>query len=101
MTQLFTSLLNDEAGFIVSAELILISTIVILGLVAGLSEISFAVNNELEDVASAVGSLNQSFYVAGQNTCHKGGKAGSSFSDSADECDSEWGIQGSGVSSEN
>ena len=33
----FTKLLNDDAGFIVSAELVLISTIAVLGLVVGLS----------------------------------------------------------------
>lgn len=101
MTTLLKTLLRDEAGFMVSAELILISTIVILGLAVGLAEVSFAVNNELEDVGSAIGSMNQSFHVAGQESCRKGSKAGSGFSDSADECDNQWDIRASGVSSEN
>lgn len=58
MSNIFTALLNDENGFLVSAELVLISTILIMGLVVGLTEVSFAVNNELEDVASAIGSVN-------------------------------------------
>ncbi len=36
MTNIFTKLINDEAGFIVSAELILVATIAVLGVVVGL-----------------------------------------------------------------
>ena len=57
--QIFTQLLNDDAGFIVSAELILVSTIAVLALVVGLSEVSFGVNQELEDLGAALGSINQ------------------------------------------
>ncbi len=100
MTTLFTQLLNDENGFVVSAELVLISTIAILGLVVGLSEVSHAVNNELEDVASAVGSMNQSFYVKGLHSDGKGCTAGSRFHDETDTCDSQWDIQASGAQGE-
>lgn len=65
MRHLGTQLLNDEAGFIVSAELILISTILIVALVVGLSEVASAINHELNDVASAFGSINQSFRTQG------------------------------------
>ncbi len=57
---------NEEHGFVVSAELVLIASIVILALVVGLAEVSHAVNHELEDVASAFGSLNQTFSYNGQ-----------------------------------
>lgn len=88
MTTLFTKLLRDENGFLISAELILIATIAVLGIVVGLSEVANAVNNELEDVASAIGSMNQSYNVSGNRSCHKGSKSGSGFSDSSDFCDS-------------
>lgn len=100
MKTLFTKLLNDETGFLISAELILIATIAVLGLVVGLAEISASVNNELEDVASAFGSMNQSFSVSGSRSCGKGSKVGSSFSDERDACDSQFDIQGSGAESE-
>ena len=100
MKNLTIKLLNDESGFLISAELILIATIAVLGLVVGLSEIAHNVNNELEDVASAIGSVNQSFHVKGQNSCGKGSKAGSSFSDDADQCDGQWDIQSIGASDE-
>ncbi len=44
MSQLLNALYNDEAGFVVSAELILIATVAVLSLVVGLGEVSHAVN---------------------------------------------------------
>src|SRR5436190_23370644 len=61
MTRVAAALLNDEAGFIVSAELVLISTITVIGMVVGLSEVAIGINNELEDDGSAFGALNQSY----------------------------------------
>ncbi len=37
------SLFNDENGFVVSAELILVATIVVLGLIVGLAEVRQAI----------------------------------------------------------
>ena len=65
MLNLATKLLNDEAGFLVSAELILISTVLVLGMVVGLTEVSHAINNELLDVANAFDSVNQSYRYDG------------------------------------
>lgn len=79
---------KDEAGFVVSSELVLISTIVVLSLVVGLSEVANGVNEELEDVGSAVGSMNQTLRYSG--FCgHKGFIAGSSFNDGPDFCDGQ------------
>lgn len=86
MRHLFIQLLNDEAGFLVSAELILVSTIAVLSLVVGLTEISAAINSELNDVANAFGGINQSFCFNGQKGC-KGHSTGSSFNDHVDQCD--------------
>ena len=47
--KLFVSLWNDEAGFIVSSELILISALVVLGLLVGLATIRDQVVQELGD----------------------------------------------------
>ena len=48
---------NDEDGVIVSAELVLIATLCVLPMVVGLSELTYAINSELGDVAySFVGS---------------------------------------------
>ena len=45
---LFHALKNDNNGFIVSAELVLVGTITVIGMIVGLSELSFNVNQELE-----------------------------------------------------
>ena len=88
MTRVASALLNDEAGFIVSAELVLISTITVIGLVVGLSEVSININNELEDVGSAFGALNQGYSYAG--ACgHKGSSTGTCFHDQNDFCDGQ------------
>lgn len=84
----FASLINDERGFIVSAELVLVATITVLGLIVGLTEVAFAVNRELNDVGAAFGSINQSYCFRGA-TGQKGQASGSMFQDHADQCDSE------------
>ena len=88
---ILSQLKNDEAGFIVSAELILVSTIVILAMVVGLGEVSHGVNEELEDVGSAFGSVNQSYHFALSHGA-KGCMKGSCFQDHEDECDSQWDV---------
>ena len=88
MHTIIAQLLNDEAGFIVSAELVLVATIGVLSLVVGLSEVAFNINQELEDVGSAFGAINQSYCYNGV-AGHKGHAAGSSFKDNVDTCDSE------------
>ncbi|MDG1896714.1 MAG: branched-chain amino acid aminotransferase [Fuerstiella sp.] len=84
---IFTALGNDENGFIVSAEIVLVGTILVLGVIVGLTELSYGVNEELEDLGSAIGSVNQSYYYK-LASGKKGKVAGSSFLDYRDECDS-------------
>ena len=96
MRNICTQLINDEAGFIVSAELILVATIAVLAMVVGLTEVSSAVNQELEDVASAFGSVNQSFEYQGFSASCKAKSTGSCFTDHVDNCDNEYDIVGNG-----
>ena len=90
---MFQSFLNDEAGFIVSAELVLVATIMVIGLIVGMSEVQHAVTQELNDVADSIGSLNQSYLYSGfkKPKGYGGGLAawtpGSAFNDAVDECD--------------
>lgn len=56
---------SDEAGFLVSSELVLLATIAVLGTIVGLSEVATAINTELNDVSDAIGALNQSFMIPG------------------------------------
>lgn len=97
MRNILTQLANDENGFIVSAELILVATIVVLSMVVGLSEVSANINQELEDVGSAFGAINQSYNYR-LSRGHKGRSNGSNFSDSFDECDDDCDISCNGGS---
>ncbi len=56
---------NDEAGFIVSAELVLIATILVLGMIVGLVSVRDQVVQELGDIALAFGRINQSYSFSG------------------------------------
>lgn len=88
---LLAQLHRDEAGFIVSAELVLVSTILVIGMVVGLAEVANGAVEELEDVGSAVGSVNQSFHVSGHSG-HKACTYGFRFKDRGDNCDGEFDI---------
>ena len=83
---MLNALKNDENGFVVSAELVLVGTILVLGMIVGLTELSFNVNQELEDLGSAIGAINQTYYFT-LASGKKGEVVGSRFSDYVDECD--------------
>ena len=59
---ILNALKNDNNGFVVSAELVLVGTICVLGMIVGLTELSYGVNEELEDLGSAIGGINQTYY---------------------------------------
>jgi Flp pilus assembly pilin Flp len=54
MRRLLTRLWDDESGMIVSSEVVLVGTILVIGSLVGLSALSYAINHELNDVANAV-----------------------------------------------
>lgn len=87
MNRYSKALWNDTAGFVVSIELILIATIAVIGLVAGLTAVRDGVTSELSDVAGSVQDLNQSYSFNGV-TGHSASVAGSDFTDNLDFCDS-------------
>ena len=77
---------NEEAGFLLSAEAVLYATLLVIGLIAGLSSVRESVVTELGDVAQAIGNLNQTFSY-GASVGHCGITAGASFTDKSDFCD--------------
>lgn len=77
---------NDDKGFIVSIELILIATIAVIGLITGLTAVRDAVVSELSDVAGAVQDVNQSYAINGV-VGHSATTAGMDFLDQTDHCD--------------
>ncbi len=86
------TLWNDESGVILSAEIVLVGTILVLGMIVGLVELQCAIVAELSDLSSAFGNLNQSYQISGFASS-KGGNQfkarthGASYTDRADVCD--------------
>src|SRR5690606_5527998 len=80
-------------GFALTSELVLVSTITVLGVTAGLVALRDATMAELHDLSEAVGALNQSYAYQGINflgtdadgvTLGLGSVAGSIFLDDVD-----------------
>jgi hypothetical protein len=84
MAAIIRNLWEDEAGFIVATELVLVSTILVLSMVVGMTSVSHAINHELVDVASAYGSVNQSYRYDGLFGPQNSGSYGSEFEDTSD-----------------
>jgi Flp pilus assembly pilin Flp len=76
----------DEAGAALSAELVLIITIAVIGLVTGLSSLRDAVVTELADVGAAIGSVDQTYTVGGI-VAHSSAVTAFGYTDAVDYCD--------------
>jgi len=87
MKKTMKAFVADEQGFVVSAELVLVATVAVIGLLVGLSAVRDGVVSELSDVAGAVQDANQSFSLDGV-VGHNANTAGFDFVDDLDECDS-------------
>jgi len=77
--RLFTKLRNDEAGVLLSAEAAVVGTVAVVGIGAGLSVVSTAVNEELKELGYAIHSLDQSYKIPAQKGCNGAWTAGSEF----------------------
>jgi len=66
---MFAKLWKDEAGFVVSAELIFIATLLVIGLVTGWVAIRNAAVSELTEVALALANVDQSYSYTGLSNC--------------------------------
>jgi len=85
---------RNQKGFIVSIELIFLATILVIGLLAGWVMIRDTTLGELQDVANAIGSVNQSYTYNGTSETDPLGieftnTAGSSFFDTVDTSDQQ------------
>ncbi len=83
---MFRRLWSEEAGFVVSSDLTLIASILVLGMLVGLVSVRDQAMQELGDLAAAITSTNQSYSFAGV-TGHTSSSAGTEFADTADFCD--------------
>lgn len=85
------TLWNDESGVILSAEIVLVGTILVLGMIVGLVELQSAVVAELNDLSNGFGNLSQSYNTSGFTATSAGHtKArtyGAAYTDVVDACD--------------
>lgn len=77
---------TDQAGAVVSAELLLLATGLVLGVLVGLKSVRDAVVTELADVAQSVANYDQSYSFSGISG-HQAASAGAFFIDTVDYCD--------------
>ena len=83
----FAQLTSDQAGAVLSMELLMLATTVLLGLLIGFTSTRDAVVSEISDVAGSVQDFNQSFSIFGVQG-HGSSTSGSDYQDALDQCDS-------------
>lgn len=76
----------DEGGGLISAELVLVATLLICAVAVGVSAVRVALVTELADLGAAIGAIDQSYSVSGL-LGHHASCAGQQFSDVTDTCD--------------
>ena len=81
---------NEETGAIVSAEIVLVATILVIGVIVGLKSVRDSVVTELADVAQALANVDQSIFYSGTQG-HHAFTAGAFFNDLPDFCDTAQG----------
>ncbi len=86
MKNLLRQFWNDEAGIVISTELVFVASITGIGMIVGLSAARDGVTSELADVGQAVNKYNQGYLVDGIRG-HGASVTGSQFSDNTDYCD--------------
>jgi hypothetical protein len=75
--KILKKLWSDEHGMVMSAEMVMLGTVGILSLTAGIGAMSTAVNDELTEMGQAFRSFNQDFEVVGFQSSFSGGARGS------------------------
>jgi hypothetical protein len=74
---------NDDCGAVFATEIVLVTTILVIGIVAGLKAVNLATNDELAELASAIGSISQTYAYCGvSGTCASSN--GSRYTDQAE-----------------
>ncbi len=86
LNRIAVRLAHETDGAIVSAELMLIATILVIGMIVGLKSLRDSVVSELADVAQALANVDQSYSYSGV-VGHASFSAGATFADLADFCD--------------
>ena len=85
MLNLLKALRQDEHGVILSTEIVIVGSLLVIGLITGIACLQKSVNGELQDLAGAIGALDQSYSFSSFRKAATHGRccaytAGSSYS---------------------
>jgi hypothetical protein len=80
MRQLMLKVWKDDCGALIATEWVFVATILVLGSITGLVAVRQAILSELQDMAQAIMTLDQSYSFSGQSNCESS-TAGSQFTD--------------------
>lgn len=94
----FQALVNDERGFVISTELMIVATVLVIGLIVGIAHIRNQLVQELSDVGTAISNFDQSYSYTGvvHATAATTRTASGQFIDVPDTYDSSSGASGTG-----
>lgn len=60
---------NDDNGALIAMEFIFVATILVIGLVVGLTTLRGAINTELAELGNAILALSQGYIISGVSGC--------------------------------
>lgn len=76
---------RNQGGFIVTIELLVLATVLVLGLIVGWTSLRDSVLAELSDLSESIGALDQSYTILGvQNNAMTAETLGSAWKDGQD-----------------
>jgi len=69
MKRVFGQLWNDDDGALIAMEFLFVATILVIGIIVGLSGVRVAVNAELTELGNALLALSQGYSLSGETGC--------------------------------
>jgi len=69
MRKLFAKCWKDDCGALIAIEFLFVATVLVIGIVVGLTAVRNAVNAELTELANAILALSQGYIISGQSGC--------------------------------
>lgn len=69
MSNMLKKLWSDDQGALIAMEFLFVATILVIGIIAGLTSVRSAVNAELTELANAILALSQSYEIYGVVGC--------------------------------
>jgi Flp pilus assembly pilin Flp len=69
MKNMLNRLWSDDQGALIAMEFLFVATILVIGIIVGLSAVRSAVNAELTALGNAILALSPGFTISGQSGC--------------------------------